>query len=94
MRPLAGTKNLSSAGVAIQFETDSNLRAVGGMFSARLTNTGNVFIGTSSAVSSVNGIEISATEAVEVTNPFRPSHWWMTATDTAQLCDFAFELEN
>ena len=85
----AGSKNLATAGTAIQFKAVvRKVKAI--TFHARSTNTGQVFVG-GSDVTATNGYELSAFQAVSLTfNEGSDSltDFYMNASSTTQTCDF------
>ena len=88
MRFIVDTKNLATAGTAVQFAA-LNLRCKALTFHARSTNTGQVFIG-GAGVLATAGYELTANVAYSVTlgeGSDMLSDYYMNASSTTQSCD-------
>ena len=100
-RAIYGTTNLSSAGVPVQFSTDSATRVLVASFHARAGNSGYAYLGTDSNVSSASGWELGPNDAetyryrdFQSAAGMKPANHWMSATDTSQKIDYWMLLEN
>ena len=65
-----GTTDIPTAGTRVQIDNTSRM-VVSITFKARNGNTGNIYIGTISKVSSTNGFELRPNEAQTFTFPYR-----------------------
>lgn len=100
-RIIYGTTNLTTTGAAVQFSSDTSARVLVASVHARSANTGSIYLGTDSNVSSASGWELNAND--EFTQRYKdfqggsavkPSAHWMSATSTSQKVDYWFVLEN
>lgn len=100
-RVIYGTQSLSTATEAVQFSTDTATRVMVVSVHARTGNSGYVYLGSDSNVSSASGWELGPNEEVtwrykdsEVPSSIPPSKHWVNATDTSQKADWTMILEN
>jgi len=105
VRILMGSANVPTAGTAVQVSSDSVGRVVEFLFRVRPGNTGNVnmYLGTSSTLSSVGGWSLSSATSFPISGDFftvpagkglRPTDFWVNSSgSTTNRMDWSLVVE-
>lgn len=100
-RVVYGTTNTSTNGTAVQPNTDTAGRVMVFSVHSRAANTGYVYFGSDSNVSSASGWELGANEDFtwrykdyDTAPSIAPADHWINATSTSQSVDWMMLLEN
>ena len=95
MRDLIGT--LASSSLAQQFITTERPLVESVTFKARKTNTGAVYLGNESTVTTADGFSLDPGDA-KITSydpgKKKATGYWLIASDSNQNCDYWFVLED